>query len=133
MREILFRGKRVDNGEWVYGFYWNRDELAHYIKVIDENGNLVGDYEVNKETIGEYTGLNDKNSKKIFEGDIHEYNGKRFIAKYGSCFDNDRESNYFGWYFQEINATWCECCDGTENRHINIVGNIYDNLELLGE
>ncbi len=72
MREHICRAKRIDNGEWVYGFYWNRGEFAHYIKVIDENGNLVGDYEVLPETVCEYTNLKDRNCKKIFEGDIVE-------------------------------------------------------------
>lgn len=56
MREILFRGKRIDNGEWVYGYLQQEDKI-----------NL---YYVKKETIGQFTGLLDKNGNKIFEGDI---------------------------------------------------------------
>lgn len=146
--EVIFRGKRKDNGEWAYGFYWNRLPYeAHYIKVIDETGNLVGDYEIDINTFGEYTQRKDMHGNKIFLGDIvktRSHDIKYTNRKVCVGFDNEgyphyeRETKvvcndeflgevvrgYKGYYASGATVELGSIRD-------EIVGNIYDNPELL--
>ena len=146
MREILFRGKRVDNGEWIY---WNR-----YGRFTDINGepirikintSALRPYAfyinelpvIREETVGDYTGLKDKDGERIFEGDI-------------VAFDRDNRHKgdvQFDWGVFGIE--WTECKHNKEmfgvwgnlhnlrtfedgfNKDVEVIGNKWDNPELL--
>lgn len=118
-REILFRGKRVDNGEWVIGYY-----LFAGTDFILPVGKYLNDIvSVAPNTIGQYTGLIDKNGVKIFEGDILNENGYYFTVVYDA-----RNAKFKLQYVHVIQyPEW--------NRGVlmEVIGNIYDNLELLEE
>jgi len=119
MREILFRGKRLDNGQWVYGYYRCDSGKYHFIMSIDD----YLDYRVDPDTVGEYTGAIDKNGKKIFEGDILYPISKRPYLVF--------------WHEEDVKFTLKNSRDFCLNFYQNIadeyivIGNIHDNPELL--
>lgn len=138
MREILFRGKRIDNNEWVYGYYFcmvhdDGRHAHHFIIPLGVDLSLGTpiekiQVEVDHKTIGQYTGLTDKNGMKIFEGDIVEcvYDGNMNIRLI--IWDND-ELDFKGTNGKEhykTNFDYLPCCE-----ELVIIGKIFDNPELL--
>lgn len=145
MREILFRGKRVDNGEWETGYYvranyhWHKHGI-HKDWIVTgacSNGGwfaLHGRYPVIAETVGQYTGLEDKNGKRIFEGDICrfskwsrgkpcwigevQYAHQQFIISGGANEECELP------FVLQLSRFIPEC--------IEVIGNIHDNPELIG-
>ena len=140
MREILFNGKRIDNGEWVVGQYVNTcypgngKETGHFIVVYPNEY-----HEIYTSTLCQFTGLCDKNGKKIWENDIIKYHfGENYAPiKYGcyqNCFDSQK-TEHVGFY-----VDWSDdkCLRKDLGYWINMVdtmpvGNIFDNPELLQE
>lgn len=128
MREILFRGKRTDNGEWVYGYVdtaftidENRKVKSRYFTAVDCLG-WSSQVIVSDETIGQYTGLTDKNGVKIFEGDI-----VRAVTQSTKIYiEAVTFKNGAFWY---KNWSWFKFQFKFEN--VEVIGNIYDNPELL--
>ena len=141
MREILFRGKRADNGEWVKGYYYKSkyyrtdNELCDYITIPHPEEKYRGSdsYIVLSDTVGQYTGLLDKNGKKIFEGDIVKF--KEFRDTYiGKVVFNQKTGGFEFWWNVTVGA-YGEKATHTANltvsNDIEVIGNIYDTPELL--
>ena len=129
MREILFRGKRMDNGDWVYGYYVHIGPVScQRAYIIPEYASSLYVNEVDPSTVGQYTGLKDKNGKRIFDGDIAKVlQGKdKDIAYVG--FENGAFMLYpktGNIYERTLWEYWYNDWD------VEVVGNITDNPELL--
>lgn len=147
MREILFRGKRLDNGEWVHGsFCMDAVEQFNgvcgvdgFIRLYEKTKGKMQMHEVDRETVGQYTGLKDKNGKRIFEGDMIKpfddeidkmvvefchgqfllclYGERGYMAEYGW-----EESGNYGCFEAEPLSSYGD--------DMEVIGNIHDNPEL---
>lgn len=150
MRDIKFRGKRNDNGEWIDGdlvkHYENQrrfiacDQLAY---TYSECGidRLVTErfYEIIPETVGQYTGLTDKNGVEICEGDIVR-NGETIVYSTGETrrFEDVgivRYDTKNGCLVvnNDVGRTKRLTAKVIENNHVKVIGNIHENPELMGE
>lgn len=131
MREILFRGKRTDNGKWEYGSLLSPNEfneIPHivYIDYLNEYGE-IGEIStpVIPETVGQYTGLTDKNGVRIFEGDIVRYGDTIHRA----VFEQRNGTAYFGLVYSSFETL--PFGHYQDLKQIEVIGNIHDNPELL--
>lgn len=134
-REILFRGKRIDNGEWVDGCYMTdeQDSTTAYIGHIFgvDAGIFIHDMDVVgvvPETVCQYAGLTDKNGKKIFEGDIVDVFDDilkivwdEIFASFCIVRTDSQNREFYKHFFGE----------GCEEEDCEVIGNIFDNPELL--
>jgi uncharacterized phage protein (TIGR01671 family) len=146
MREILFRGKTKaiagspynngkPDGEWVKGYLYN-DVGCWKIKQFETDRADYISYEVDPETIGQYTGVNDKNKTKIFEGDIISIPFEEDRSPYEeNCvyyenaavyFDNNRHGWYVKFFDDDEISLW-----EYDEVDVVIIGNIHDNPDLL--
>lgn len=136
MREILFRGKRIDNGEWVEGCgiiaTENWVSIFTVIDDIDENSSEVNEIEVIPETVGQYTGLTDKNGKKIFEGDIVSRYVNRLDKRVNASVKNNTTvASWVCEFFLYKDKKEVFLANRVGKNDCYIIGNIYDNPELL--
>lgn len=143
MKEILFRGKRLDNGNWVEGYYAKTSDMfTGETYDIIFRGDVVACLDIDKfdgyrvvrpETVGQFTGLTDKNGKKIFEGDvvnvsehIPAVNGLYQVvyseANHAYTLQRSIEYYYDHFLFSELNGF---------AKTSEVIGNIHDNPELL--
>ena len=158
MREILFKAKRIDNGEWICGSYvytFCEDKIGIVVGVkvekhwiVEESGNMVW---VDKDTICQCTGLKDKNGKLIWENDVVRFKHEKFDFDDGlepwerSCLPNKKEytrnyavefcntSTNYGLRFRN-KSTWFMVHRMTVVMHdVEVIGNIFDNPELMHE
>lgn len=131
MREILFRGKRIDNGEWIEEHYLRKE--VHFIFQTDKH-NTWRCVEIVPETLCQFTGLCDKNVNRIWENDIVNYNGKYASIKFGMYCSSSGYGNYnLGFYVDFPEETLYRKELGYWHEKVEVVGNIFDNPELLQE
>ena len=139
MKKILFRGKRTDTGEWLQGYIIVAEKDAPYIipskswASAPRNSHSIYSsnfYRVDPETVGQYTGLTDKNGTKIFEGDIVK---RLFYLELPVLSVVTFKNGAFGleWNRGEVKefSAFTSICNCT----YEVIGNVYDNAELLGD
>lgn len=143
MREISFRGKRTDNGEWVTGtpfIFADRCKMIQAVAVhpdfVDEGNVYYSEgFPVDPKTVDQFTGLTDKNGKKIFDGDIiRHYNrisaGEPEAFEVGKIYWNDRFCSWARTTDREVHWGYVRICNDCV---YEVIGNIHDNPELLNK
>ena len=147
MREILFKAKLKDNGKWVEGYYYKMSETTYCFKedyerkpvsehhyILQERmtdwglPNQIVQIEIDSETLCQFTGLCDKNGKKVWENDI-------LMAHLDESYPEDAtyetvEWNVAGWVTHETDSTDRQYLDEFDLEHYEAIGNIFDNPEL---
>ncbi len=134
-REIKFRGKRLDNGEWIYGDLYHTDELT-CICDWSIRPHTVENFAIDPDTVGQYTGFHDRTGKEIYEGDVVfwiaiDMRG-RGKGEHGAII---WDKHAMAWAIMRdkptLDGRHCIISRPFDKKHLEVVGNIHDNPELL--
>lgn len=144
MREILFKAKRIDNGEWIVGCLINLDDDTYRIATscLQNEADellLVCSYEVDPSTICQFTGLTDKNGQKIWENDVVKCIDKNSDSEFIAVVEFGNPNSFYSWGYQlkhikgdEPNLDILLWIDMEETgATCEVIGNLFDNPELL--
>lgn len=131
MREILFKAKRLDNGEWIQGYlflFWGKAYILW--GMVNESPDMI---EVDPETICQYTGLVDKNGNKIWENDVVNIDSYSYMEPEDSCYGVVRYSNAKSAFCLDSGGAWIPMyeCTGSYTTIYENFGSIFDNPDLL--
>lgn len=127
----LFRGKRIDNGEWVEGFLMDENYINTPFNDNEVGGRFDDPVEIDESTLCQCTGLKDKNGKLIWENDIME---GHLDEEHPEDVTRTRVLWYEnGWYTKEIGSIDYEPLSDFDSENFEVIGNIFDNSELLEE
>lgn len=130
MRDILFRGGWIKNGEWIEGYYVFLNDAHYILEAGSEDWGVNGEwFQVVPKSVGQYTGLKDKNGKKIFEGDIIRYQCGIDKFELMVVIWNESTASLVLAYSKDMN--YYETLMNTKY-YCEVIGNIYYNPELLG-
>ena len=142
MRAIKFRGKGIKSGQWFYGSVVPFGNNAYIFKMFRLL--RMEHAEVDPDTVGQFTGLTDKNGKEIYDGDIlrtppkNNYDKENYVTYEVFWHGNDCASNHIGWQMNRCHFQGCIC--GTmyipeflpnTTAKMEVVGNVHDNPELI--
>ena len=134
-REIKFRGKRIDNDEWVTGFLVRSSEES--ASIVKQYGTVdISIYDVIPETVGQYAGLKDDRTEgekmEIYEGNLVKATNKSGWTREFQIIWNEDRAGFMVWCFSQPEISFDLTCDSIINYHVIVIGNAYPNPETLG-
>jgi len=124
MREVKFRGKQIDNGVWVYGYLIGDDVIVgNIVEFNDEYFNTSFWYKVRPETVGQYTGLEDRNCKEIYESDVMDIGTRAKVIEW-----HDLSAQ---WAVKNPKTGIGQLDMNADLHEYEVIGNLFDNPELI--